>query len=209
MVILSAMNNADLTNAGQVNWWWVRHAPTGATGRMIGSTDLDAILPAKEVLQTVSRRLPDQATWLVSPMGRCRQTAAALGASDSCRIVEHFREQDFGRWDGRAYDDPEIRNSTKFWNNPGTSTPPEGESFSDMVTRVQQAIRQTTASGDIIVVAHAGVIRAATALALDLTPDQALRLEVDPLSLTRMTRFKTADNSEGVWSLKYLNQTVD
>jgi len=43
-------------------------------------------------------------------------------------------------------------------------------------------------AGDVIVVAHAGTIRAALALALELSPDRALSFVIDPLSLTRLDR---------------------
>ena len=35
---------------------------------------------------------------------------------------------------------------------------------------------------------HSGTIRAALAIALELTPEQALRFAVEPLSLTRIDR---------------------
>jgi alpha-ribazole phosphatase len=43
-------------------------------------------------------------------------------------------------------------------------------------------------AGDVIVVAHAGTIRAALALALELSPDKALSFVIDPWSLTRLDR---------------------
>ena len=43
-------------------------------------------------------------------------------------------------------------------------------------------------AGDVIVVAHAGTIRAALAVALEIPPDKALGFVIDPLSLTRLDR---------------------
>ena len=43
-------------------------------------------------------------------------------------------------------------------------------------------------AGDVILIAHAGTIRAVLAIALDLAPDKALRFVIEPLSLTRLDR---------------------
>jgi broad specificity phosphatase PhoE len=47
-------------------------------------------------------------------------------------------------------------------------------------------------AGDVIIVAHAGTIRAALALALELPPERALRFVIDPRSLTRLDRLDNA-----------------
>jgi alpha-ribazole phosphatase len=54
-------------------------------------------------------------------------------------------------------------------------------------------------------VIHGGSIRAAAALALDLTPAAALRLRVDHWSLTRLDHHATADGS-GSWSVGCVNR---
>ena len=45
-------------------------------------------------------------------------------------------------------------------------------------------------SGDVILVVHSGTVRAALAVALDLSPEAALRFIIDPLSLTRIDRLE-------------------
>jgi alpha-ribazole phosphatase len=45
-------------------------------------------------------------------------------------------------------------------------------------------------AGDAVLVVHSGTIRAALAIALDLSPDAALRFVIDPLSLTRIDRLE-------------------
>jgi alpha-ribazole phosphatase len=204
--------NEDSNEMARSNWWWLRHGPTDAAGKMIGSTNINAQLPDREVLEQLSRSLPTDAIWLVSPLDRCKQTAAALRGfpafvSATQEIVPDLREQDFGDWDGRAYDEPEIRNAEAFWQDPGHTAPPGGESFFDMMQRVQATIQQHLGAGNVIVVAHAGVIRAAVALALDLTPDQALRLQIDPLSLTRTNWANLPVDTKGNWLLQSLNET--
>jgi alpha-ribazole phosphatase len=47
---------------------------------------------------------------------------------------------------------------------------------------------------------HSGTIRAVLAIALDLSPDAALRFVIDPLSLTRIDRL------EGGWRVVAVNR---
>jgi alpha-ribazole phosphatase len=48
-------------------------------------------------------------------------------------------------------------------------------------------------------VVHAGTVRAALAVALDLKPEQALRFAVKPLSLTRL------DSTSAGWRVETVN----
>ncbi len=172
-------------------WWWVRHAPVPtAEGRILGCLDWDAETGDAARFARLAERLPPGAALIESGLARCRQTADALRragmALPPARIEPDLREQDFGHWQGLAWgeaagpDDP-------FWADPAGTAPPGGESFAAVMRRVKAALdRHEQDEGDIIVIAHAGPIRAAVARALDLTPSAALRLVVDPLSITRV-----------------------
>src|SRR4051794_31538537 len=123
-----------------------------------------------------------------SPARRARATAKALGLVAAPESA--FTEQDFGRWTGRTHED--IRRDSAaaysdFWRAPATNRPPEGESFVEQIARVRGGIAALP-EGDVIVVAHAGTIRAVLAIALELPPDKALSFVIDPLSLTRLDR---------------------
>ena len=68
--------------------------------------------------------------------------------------------------------------------------PPGGESFDDLCARLGPALRDhakavQAAAAPRALVVHAGVIRAALALALGTGP-AALRFEIAPLSVTRL-----------------------
>ena len=103
-----------------------------------------------------------------------------------------MQEQDFGHWQGRRWNDLDGGKDplvAAFWQDPATSTPPGGESFAMLMSRVHDAVTAMTRhfeGRDIIAVAHAGTIRAALSLALDLSPHAALSFVIDPLSLTRL-----------------------
>ena len=101
-----------------------------------------------------------------------------------------FWEQDFGEWEGLAYKDvPNIGELTPIAL--AEHCPPGGESFKDVCSRVHPALLDAVAQADgnrVAIVAHAGVVRAAIALALNApkhdAPALALSFDVQPLSLT-------------------------
>ena len=178
-------------------WWWLRHAPVpDPENRICGRLDPPCDLSDENRLRALARRLPSQAVVVESGLLRCHQTLGALesfGLTVAPAIVEPaLQEQDFGHWQGRRWTeldqskDPVV---AAFWRDPAGTAPPRGESFYDLMVRARNAIIALTKQfegRDIIAVAHAGTIRAALALALDLPPQAALCFVVDPLSLTRL-----------------------
>ena len=174
-----------------VRWWWVRHAPArrdlGGPAAFCGWSDPPADLSDEHALAVLRSALPEEAAIVSSDLTRARETADALARRNSKRLEadRHLREQNFGAWEGRPYDAPEM---TEFWRNPALAAPPEGESFAEVCDRVSRAVMTQNAAEEteIVAVAHAGSIRAALALALGLPPSQALAFEIAPLSLTRI-----------------------
>ena len=196
-------------------WWWVRHAPIrDAGGRVTGQLDLEADCSDLEAIARVAGRLPANPVWMSSPLRRARQTLdvlqTALCVGVTPVVVERdLAEQDFGDWQGRTYAELEAADGDrykKFWIAPGTTRPPGGESFADVMMRVARAVERRSDAGpeaDVIAVGHGGSIRAAVAQALGLGPARALALQVDPLSLTRLDRI--ADASGVSWSIGCVN----
>jgi alpha-ribazole phosphatase len=196
-------------------WWWLRHAPVKeAGGRVTGQLDLEADCSDHDAIARVAVRLPQHPVWMSSQLRRARQTLDVLhkacGISGAGVEVERdVAEQDFGDWQGKTYAELEMSDADrykKFWIAPGTTRPPGGESFADVMMRVARAIERRSAShpdADIVVVGHGGSIRAAVAQALGLGPARALALQVDPLSLTRLDRI--ADPGGVVWSIGGVN----
>lgn len=188
-----------------VRWWWVRHAPVRAVG-FCGWSDPDVDLTDEQSLATLRSALPDEATLVTSDLRRAVRTADVLARRTWTRAeeTEMLREQNFGAWEGRGYDDGD--DLAAFWADPAGSAPPGGESFSQVCERVARYVLHTSRSGrkEIVAVAHAGAIRAALALALTLPPSQALNFEISPLSLTRIDWI--ADSK--AWRIGSVNQTL-
>lgn len=192
--------------SGLVRWWWVRHAPVSATG-FCGWSDPQADLSDEQTLAMLRASLPDDAMLISSDLRRATATADVLARRSWIRAEpsEELREQNFGDWEGRPYDDEPDLDS--FWRDPSGVRPPGGESFADLCLRVgRHVVTQSRAADrqEIVAVAHAGAIRAALALALTLPPAIALSFEVAPLSLTRIDWLTEAKT----WRIGAVNWTV-
>ncbi len=201
-------------------WWWVRHAPVvGHDGRIYGSDDVPADTNDPESYAALAQNLPADAVWVTSHLSRTHVTADAIGAAGlehGARAIEPgLGEQNFGDWQGMTYD--ELDNQTraaegdntlhKFWHAPAAHTPPNGESFVDVIDRVSEVIHRLTEvhrGRDIIAVAHGGVIRAAVALALDLNPERALGMQTENLSTTRLDHIE-GPGLGGNWRVAFIN----
>lgn len=182
-------------------WWWVRHAPViGEEGRYVGHRDMVADLSDTTSLQGLADQLPSNAVWISSHLVRARGTLGALaglveGAPEP-QVEPAFAEQNFGQWQGRGYDEVYAETGHQIWNDPASLTPPGGESFNGLISRVGAAIAVRTEGhrgADIISVAHGGTIRGAVALALGCSPERALGISVDNLSLTRLDAMQVDD----------------
>ena len=174
--------------AAETNLWLVRHAPVDGPRGVIHGPDALADLSDAAAFAALKARLPARAQAVCSPARRTRETAAALGLAAVQQGA--FREQDFGAWTGRRHNDlvAELGDAYRdFWKSPASNRPPGGESFVDQIGRTVDGIAALPA-GDVALVVHSVTIRAVLAIALELSPDAALRFVIDPLSLTQIDR---------------------
>jgi alpha-ribazole phosphatase len=165
-----------------------------------------------EDFRQLAHRIPSHALLVESGLMRCRQTAGALEAAGLVLppplIEPDLMEQNFGRWQGRSWTDLTVEKEPEladFWRDPAHTAPPGGESFAEVCLRVKDTLARLSlihGDRDILAVIHAGAIRAALAVALELDPSQALRFAVQPLSLTRLDA--TADG----WRVECVNVTA-
>jgi alpha-ribazole phosphatase len=172
----------------ETNLWLIRHAPVDGPRGVIHDPDAPADISDSAAFAALKVRLPARSHAVCSPARRTRETAAALGLDAVTQ--DAFREQDFGAWTGRRHNDlvAELGDAYRdFWKSPAANRPPGGESFVDQIDRTVDGLA-ALAEGDVVLVAHSGTIRAVLAIALDLSPDAALRFVIDPLSVTQIDR---------------------
>ena len=162
-----------------------RHAEAeaAARGRVCGRVDV-GLSPSGEAradLLAASLASERPSALYASPIRRARETAEriapVLGLEP--RLDPRLRELDFGELDGMTYEDVEERwpDLYETWMRAPTEVRfPGGESFADLKRRAIEAAAGLVAAhaGEtVIVVAHAGVIRALLVDWLSM-PDEAL-----------------------------------
>ena len=183
-------------------FWLIRHALVHRNSLMYlyGSDDVPVCTEtmATQALNyhLLAARLPRPARFVCTPLSRTQATADALERAGypagERLIVPAFIEQDFGDLQGRPMVEFETRDQAArhpFWPINAAETPTGGESFAHLIKRVGiglEALRETACEADTIIVCHGGTIRAACAYALGLTPHQALCLQIENISLTRI-----------------------
>lgn len=170
-------------------FWWVRHGPTHAKA-MTGWRDIPADLSDTAAIARLNAHLPTPAVIVSSDLIRATATADAL--TPGRHRLPHLaalREINFGDWDGKLWSQiaethPDL--SRVYWDQPGDHAPPNGESWNAAAERATAATDTllTRTAGDLILVAHFGIILTQLARALDISPHRALSHRIDPLSVT-------------------------
>lgn len=142
----------------------MRHGAPALTGRLLGRTDCDATDAGIAACVEQARDLAVDRL-ISSDLIRARRCADAIGDPV---IDRRWRELDFGAWDSLAPADVDAVALARFWDDPDGASPPDGERWSDLVTRVSAAI-DALAPVPTLVVTHGGAMRAALAQLCGLT----------------------------------------
>lgn len=193
-----------MTGTLQINW--IRHLPVENKGRYIGHTDIPAIIPHE--VANLAVPLPENALWFASPLMRAVDSAHWLrqsvqGDIAPLKIAPELMEQNFGVWENKTYDEVWSKEENSHdWQKPALIKPVGGESFADVCARVDgwiENILKEVGAKKLIVVAHAGTIRAALRHALNLIPEQALNFAIDYGSITQVEYFLDGSGARVGW----------
>lgn len=180
----------------------VRHGPTHAKS-MVGWSDLPADLSDTAALERLEAFLPIDATVVSSDLSRAVETANAI-QGDRPRLPHetNLREMHFGDWELKSHTEIEDKeHMMAFWDTPGDIRPPNGESWNELVARVDAAIATLMSQpniGDLVVVCHFGVIITQVQRALRLTAYEAFAHRINNLSVTVI-------DTGNDWKLEELN----
>jgi alpha-ribazole phosphatase len=191
-------------------WWWIRHAPVTAHGGCIyGQEDYPADTGDGDSFAALAARLPAQPVWVTSHLRRTHETAAAILAARGAAATDmpawliepDIAEQHVGAWHGLTHDELNARrgvapDSFALW--PASERPPDGESFLEVIARVEAAVARLTAAHrgrDIVAVGHGGSIRAALAVALGIEAERVMSFAIDNCSLTRLDHISDIDDA--------------
>ncbi|WP_335439182.1 histidine phosphatase family protein [Neobacillus drentensis] len=101
-----------------------------------------------------------------SDLQRCIDTAEILFPNSSPYLLKELREMNFGKWEGKTYEDLKENSLYRQWlEDPVLHCPPDGESFDEFTKRVDAGWARMI--GEILdsslqnaaVITHGGVIR--------------------------------------------------
>jgi probable phosphoglycerate mutase len=139
----------------------LRHGDTAWSleGRIQGRADLPLVKDISLSLPQVCRGM----RVVTSPLTRCVQTAALLGAPDAAR-EPRIVEMDWGAWEGESLAALRGRLGDEMRENEARGldfTPPGGESPRSVYDRIKPWLREIANEGKpTLAVTHRGVIRA-------------------------------------------------
>jgi len=183
----------------------IRHGePVG--GRAYRGHNIDDSLSEKgwqQMWQAVGEDCP----WnkiISSPLSRCASFARALAEENSLdvSIEDNFKEVGFGSWEGLTPDQiksDNLKEYEDFYKDPVNLRPPGAEPLNDFTSRVISSYEKCVAEhtgNHILIVAHAGVIRAIIAHALMAPAAAMYKIKVSNAGITRIRFDKTSGTLE-------------
>jgi probable phosphoglycerate mutase len=193
----------------------IRHGETALTPerRFSGDGELDPALTeaglqqAAAVAEEIAKRKPE--ILISSPLQRTRQTAAAIAATTGLdvSIDDQWIECSFGIWDGMSL--AEVKDAYpedfKAWVTSSAFRPPRGESYDEVLSRVDAgltALGQEFPGQKVAIVTHNGVIKSAVAAALGTSAEAIFHVDVQTCSITTIAIWP----SDGLRALRSMNE---
>ncbi len=140
-----------------------------------------------------------------SPHERCQSFAKALAEQKKCELTIEpaFQEMDFGDWTGIATKvlwEQESARLKQLWESPENFVAPSGEPMKTFTQRVKQGWQAMLAkykNQNILLITHAGVIRAILTEALKINHQSALSFNIEYAHLSQLHYYP-----DGVYSLR-------
>lgn len=182
----------------------LRHGEVELGNVFCGSTDL--ALSDKGWAQ-MQKSLESEEGWdkiITSPLQRCHEFAESLATQEELELLvnDDLQETDFGDWEGLCPKDILEEDGAElnaWWKAPTRVIPPNGEAFLDFRSRVLKAfveIVDTNGGENLLIIAHAGVIRVIMMHILGMQDENLFRLNVDYAS---MTKIRIYNDETGEW----------
>ena len=153
--------------------WLIRHGETewSAAKRHTGRTDIPLTPRGERQAAALGQTLAGRrfGLTLCSPLRRARETCRLAGYGDEATLSDDLLEWDYGIYEGKTTQDMKLVQPD--WSIWATSVP-EGEAIQQVGHRAQRIIeRAVAANGDVILFAHAHILRVLTACWLGLPPE--------------------------------------
>jgi probable phosphoglycerate mutase len=173
----------------------IRHGePEG--GRAYRGNTIDDSLSEKgwqQMWDAIGNSVPWQ-TIISSPMKRCQAFSIALADKNNLVVstVESFKEVGFGEWEGRTpvqIKSENMQQFTDFYQDPVHLRPPGAEPLDKFISRVSTAYDRVVSDNrgkHILIVAHAGVIRAILTHVLNAPAKSMYHIKIKTAGISRI-----------------------
>jgi alpha-ribazole phosphatase len=168
----------------------IRHTNTAADpGLCYGHSDVGLADSFNDEAQDLHDKLPEfdaDCKVFSSPLTRC--LALAKTFSETITTDARLKELHFGDWEGLRFDDIDA-DALQHWTNDFVkAAPPNGENFEDLYERADSFWQDLSAvkAEQVLVITHAGVIRALLARALNMPLANSFQLRIDAGSVHKL-----------------------
>jgi alpha-ribazole phosphatase len=174
-----------------VDIYLIRHTKTDTiNGLCYGQSNVALAETFVHESLVIHKKLPTlspQCLVFSSPLSRCLRLAESF--QRKIIIDDRLQEVNFGDWEGNRFDEINQQTLLYWTENFVTKSPPNGESFSELCHRVGNFWNELVATlpaDQILLLTHAGVIRALLANVLQLPPVNAFKIQVDAGSVHKL-----------------------
>jgi broad specificity phosphatase PhoE len=164
------------------------HASTDAVRKSIFPDDEPLDAHGLKDAAALAGHLPHVDRCWTSPELRTRQTAEAMQLNADVQPM--LRECDYGHWRDRSFDEVNAQEpeAVAAWLLDPSAAPHGGETIFDLMKRVATWLAgEQPGHQRLIIVTHATIIRAAIVHALEAAPRSFWRIDIAPLSITRLS----------------------
>lgn len=163
----------------------VRHTSVDVPkGICYGITDVPVSTEFRNEMEQIRQKLAEQKFYAVfsSTLRRCTLLAAALVKDQNIHQDDRLTELNFGDWELTSWDSIFESAAGKAWfADYANISCPNGESFAEQIERARAFLSdlENRSFASVLVVTHAGIIRAMMCLLQDKTPEEAFRIPVE------------------------------
>jgi len=161
----------------------VRHTtPNVEKGICYGQSDIDVAISFNDELKKIVTKLPKDTNFKIisSPLERCALLAKNLGTS--VVFDNRLKELNFGAWELKAWDKIPQKELSP-WMQDFVNTPvTNGESYTQLAARVYaffENISKIKTTKTLIIVTHAGPIRALLSKLLDIPLKDSFTIKIN------------------------------
>ncbi len=176
----------------------IRHGEPEGGRRYRGSSIDDPL--SKNGWQQMWNAVPENAPWehiISSPLSRCLKFSEALADSLNVQfsVEDSLKEIGFGCWEGRTPEDIKSNEGDaleNFLRDPVNQRPDGAEPLNDFAERIwtiYTGIAEQYRGQHVLIIAHAGVIRAISSKILGMSLDDvysSLKIEYAAIATTRI-----------------------